>query len=107
MWARNANGHDFHKHKHFERMGEGYHGIVLRFPPLTSYVIFDSLHACDARFAIKSSSQFFKGGMLKSRQNGLPAIARWFNSCKNESNRTVQTKNVESDALRVYLNLLC
>ena len=32
MWARNANGHDFHKHRHFQRMGEGYHGVV---PPLS------------------------------------------------------------------------
>ena len=33
MWTRNANGNDFHKHRHFQRMGEGYHGVV---PPLSA-----------------------------------------------------------------------
>ena len=32
-WTRNANGNDFHKHRHFERMGEVYHGVV---PPLSA-----------------------------------------------------------------------
>ena len=41
MWARHANGHDFHKQRHFERMGEGYHGVV---PPLSA-----AHHVCNFR----------------------------------------------------------
>jgi hypothetical protein len=84
----------------FSAWGKGTMELSSRFPPLTTDAICDALHACDVQFAIRGPTQTHIGCILKSRPYGLSA--RWSNSCKNESIRTVQTKD-----LRVHLYLLC
>jgi hypothetical protein len=101
-----AHGHDMGMAKIFTNtntLSDSRKGTVEsspRVPPLTTDVFFDALHACDVHFAIRRPTQSYMLCMLKTQHNGLPA--RWSNSCKNESNRTVSTMDVESDALRVH-----